>query len=214
MPDINGIPYVESDDLVSAYPAVSQSLAQELSDQFASKLPYAFGTATPTTTDEGFLWYDSTGAPSMATPKFWDGSAFVPFGGKILQIVRATDSTQRSTTSTSFVDASISVTITPKKSDSAVILLWSANGAHTTTTSFADYQITDVSNNPVSGDQGKIGSSTTASITVQFLLVGYSTPATTAATTYKGRFRVAASGTAFLNNDLCTGQLYAIEVSA
>jgi hypothetical protein len=38
MPDINGIPYVESDDLVSAYPAVSQSLAQEVSDQLASKL--------------------------------------------------------------------------------------------------------------------------------------------------------------------------------
>ena len=38
MPDINGIPYVESTDLVSAYPAVSLALAQELDDQLASKL--------------------------------------------------------------------------------------------------------------------------------------------------------------------------------
>ena len=38
MPDINGIPYVESTDLVSAYPAASQALAQEISDQLASKL--------------------------------------------------------------------------------------------------------------------------------------------------------------------------------
>jgi hypothetical protein len=38
MPDINGIPYVESGDLVAGYPAVSQSLAQEVSDQLALKL--------------------------------------------------------------------------------------------------------------------------------------------------------------------------------
>jgi hypothetical protein len=38
MPDINGIPYVEPGDLVSGYPSVSQSLAQEVSDQLASKL--------------------------------------------------------------------------------------------------------------------------------------------------------------------------------
>ena len=77
MPDINGIPYVESDDLVSAYPAVSQSLAQELSDQLAAKVPYAYGTATPSTTVEGFVWFDENDTPP--TPKFWDGSAFVPF---------------------------------------------------------------------------------------------------------------------------------------
>lgn len=37
MPDINGIPYVESTDLVSGWPTVSQSVAQEVSDQLASK---------------------------------------------------------------------------------------------------------------------------------------------------------------------------------
>ena len=41
MPDINGIPYVESTDLVSAYPAVSLALAQELDDQLAAKVDYA-----------------------------------------------------------------------------------------------------------------------------------------------------------------------------
>ena len=82
MPDINGIPYVESDDLVSAYPSVSQSLAQEVSDQLAAKLPYSYGTATPSTTDDGFLWYDENDTPP--TPKFWDGAAFqnvAPAGG-------------------------------------------------------------------------------------------------------------------------------------
>jgi len=54
MPDINGIPYVESDDLVSAYPSVSQSLAQEVSDQLAAKGDISTNGAweawTPTTT--------------------------------------------------------------------------------------------------------------------------------------------------------------------
>ena len=44
---------------------------------------------------------------------------------RILQVVRATDSTARSTTSTSFVDANISVTITPTSSSSDVLLIWS-----------------------------------------------------------------------------------------
>ncbi|HEY7821527.1 MAG TPA: hypothetical protein VIG24_01775, partial [Acidimicrobiia bacterium] len=91
--------------------------AADLNDTFAEKLPYSYGTATPTTTDSGFLWYDSNSTP--AAPKFWDGSTFQALtSGKILQVVRATDGTNRTTTSTSFVDASISVTITPQKNDS------------------------------------------------------------------------------------------------
>ncbi|HEY7824430.1 MAG TPA: hypothetical protein VIG24_16430, partial [Acidimicrobiia bacterium] len=45
-------------------------------------------------------------------------------GGKILQIVRATDSTVRSTTSTSYVDVTgMSVTITPQINTSAILLV-------------------------------------------------------------------------------------------
>jgi hypothetical protein len=188
--------------------------AADLNDTFASKLPYSFGTATPTTTDEGFLWYDSTGAPSMATPKFWDGSAFVPFGGKILQIVRATDSTLRSTTSVTPVDANISVTITPQKSDSTIIVMWLANGALGPTNNFARYQITDNSNNVLSGaERLQLGSGSTPSNWHTTFLIGFSTPATTSATTYKGRFFVD-SGLAELQNATNTGQLLAIEVSA
>jgi hypothetical protein len=179
-----------------------------------SKLPYSFGTATPTTTESGFLWYDSTGAPSKPTPKFWDGSAFVPFGGKILQIVRATDATQRSTTSTSFVDASISVTITPQRNDSAVILIWAAAVQSPVGGVTMSQQITDNSNNALSGAENTFlrAGSTTHGDAYQ-TVIGYSTPATTSATTYKGRFLVS-SGTATLRNNNTTGQLYAIEVAA
>jgi len=179
-----------------------------LGDTLASKLPYAFGTATPTATDEGFLWYDSNSTP--ASTKFWDGSAFVPFGGKILQVVRATDGTARSTTSTTFVDASISVTITPQRNTSAILLVWTFIG--NVNNNITLYQITDNSNNPISGAEQDRQFAPNNVIT-RLTMIAYATPATTSATTYKGRFRVTA-GTGNIENNNSTGQLYAIEVSA
>ena len=136
-------------------------------------------------------------------------------GGKVLQVVRATDTVQRITTSTSFVDGGISVTITPQKSTSAVILIWSADTSHSSTTNYAIFQITDASNNAVSGAEGAyVGSNSTTLIEVVTTIIGYATPATTSATTYKVRFCASSSGTAQINNNGPTGQLYAIEVSA
>jgi hypothetical protein len=48
--------------------------AADLNDTFASKLPYSYGTATPSTTDSGFLWYDSNSTPPVT--KYWNGSSF------------------------------------------------------------------------------------------------------------------------------------------
>lgn len=135
--------------------------------------------------------------------------------GKILQVVRATSGSSATTTSTSFVDAGISVTITPKASDSAILLIWAANAIHGGTTDFIWMQITDSSNNPVSGANGAyIGSNTTIAISTFATLIGYATPATTSPVTYKGRFRVNANGTAELYNNGNLAQLYAIEVGA
>ncbi len=137
-------------------------------------------------------------------------------GGKVLQIVRATDATQRTTTSTSFVDASISVTITPTKNTSAVLLIWSAsaepNGGNPV---YQENRITDSSNNPISGAQEmEIGSDNATGTYHAAVLIGYATPATISAVTYKGQFRANTGVTARLQNALSTGQLYAIEVSA
>jgi hypothetical protein len=51
--------------------------AADLNDTFASRVPFAFGTATPTTTTAGFLWYDTNFTPPVG--KVWNGSAFVNF---------------------------------------------------------------------------------------------------------------------------------------
>jgi hypothetical protein len=143
------------------------------------------------------------------------GSKLDIAGGKILQIVRATDSTNRFTTSTSFVDASLSVTITPQKSDSAILLLWSCGIGHDASAEYGERQITDNSNNAISGaERSTSGSSAAANFRAYHTLVGYSTPATENATTYKARFRSNTGNQIFLTNAAATAQLYAIEVSA
>jgi hypothetical protein len=52
--------------------------AADLNAEFGSKVPFSFGTATPTTTTSGFMWYDSNFTPARL--RFWNGSAFTPVG--------------------------------------------------------------------------------------------------------------------------------------
>lgn len=144
-------------------------------------------------------------------------------GGKILQIVRATDTTERTTTSTSFVDVTgMAVTITPQKSDSAVLLIasFSAKPQVNSSTVEMHVQITDSSDVAVSGGElvkiGHVALSSLATVDVyqQVTVIARSTPATTSATTYKLRFLRVSSTTAIIANNINTGQMYAIEVSA
>jgi len=149
----------------------------------------------------------------------------IPSGGfgKVLQVVRATDSTSRSTTSTSYVDVTgMTVTITPTKSDSAVLLVATVRmqTVRTSGVSTAGYiQITDASNNAISGTEealNQVGGDGWVSVGkhVPTVVIGYATPATTSATTYKMRFKVLSGTTLTLVNSETTGQMYAIEVAA
>lgn len=146
-------------------------------------------------------------------------------GGKILQIVRATDATERTTTSTSFTDVTgMSISITPEKNNSAVLILaqFAANLFSSGSSPFlAFYRITDSSDNAISGASetrfGLAGTNYTTQIQMDSIqsLWAYATPATTSPVTYKLRFRSGnASHTNRIFNNLNTGQMYAIEVSA
>ena len=140
-------------------------------------------------------------------------------GGKILQIVRATDSTNRSTTSTSFVDTDMTVTITPQKSTSAILLLCfvvvqiagAAGGSR------GDFRITDNSDNNVGPSVMRVGIEAASQGTADFVsFAGYATPATTSAVTFKLRFAAVNASTTVTcaNSSLGISQFYAIEVSA
>lgn len=138
--------------------------------------------------------------------------------GKVLQVVRATDTTIRTTTSTSYVDVTgMSVTITPQKSTSAILIIAVVQSRRGSANEFTYLQITDSSNNPVSGaEDTAMGSNATGAANQNAVqtLFGYATPATTSATTYKLRFKGLNGTTVEIPNNVTTGQMYAIEVSA
>jgi len=143
--------------------------------------------------------------------------------GSVLQIVRATDGTQRTTTSSSYVDANISVSITPTSASSNLILVWSLltnsfdNSSASTVAMFI--QMTDSSNNTLSGAENSLQylqmtSGSPRDLRKSTVMVGFVAAGSTSARTYKGRFRAADSTTARINNQDQTGQLFAIEVAA
>jgi len=73
----------------------------------------------------GVAELSATGTASSSTFLRGDNSWAAAGGGKILQVVTATDSTERSTTSTSFVTASntLSCTITPSATSSKIFVI-------------------------------------------------------------------------------------------
>jgi hypothetical protein len=135
---------------------------------------------------------------------------------RILQVVRATDSTNRSTTSGSLVDASISVTITPTSASNDVLLIWSSRvAAAGGNPEVGQLAITDSSNVGISGAEScHFGNGSTDDTYNTMVLVGFDSPATTSATTYKGRFGAFAPATVTIQNSNNTGQLIAMEISA
>jgi hypothetical protein len=137
---------------------------------------------------------------------------------RILQVVRATDTVDRTTTSTSLVDANISVTITPTSATSTILILWTASWLITPgTPKIAHFAITDSSNVEIEGaESALIGTNSANTPYGYFTMFGYDSPATTSATTYKGRFMAfsGSSATVTLDNADRTGQMFAMEISA
>ena len=139
-----------------------------------------------------------------------------PGQGKILQVVTATDSSGRSTTSTSFVTASntMSVSITPSSASSKVFITVSGNiyqqtgGKYIYATIFrgstdlgasSDRGLTNIYANP--NDSG-------GSLAMSIL----DSPSTTSATTYQVYFRTTSGGTSVLNESNTKGTITAFEI--
>jgi hypothetical protein len=135
-------------------------------------------------------------------------------GGKILQVVRATDTTQRTTSNTTYVDANISVSITPQSASSNILVIWQAL-VGPGNNNYINRRITDSSNVALSGAEvGQFGDGSSSAPSSTYPVIGFVAASDTSARTYKGRFHVVSAGTATLFNNLNAGQIYAIEIGA
>jgi hypothetical protein len=136
--------------------------------------------------------------------------------GKVLQVVTATDSTQRSTTSTSFVTASntLSVSITPSSASNKVFIFVSSNCGNSN--SYDIYATiyrgaTDLGAASSKGLTFMSGGGTSA-IAVP-LVIGYlDSPSDTSSLTYQLYYRVN-SGTGLLNVDNSKTSITVFEIA-
>ena len=155
------------------------------------------------------------GVPSdatVSTAKIVDGAvtyAKASGFGKVLQVVTATDLTQRSTTSTSFVTGSntLSVAITPSSASNKIFII--VNGAAYGANGVNVYTIYRGATNLGNGAAGMTEHRLDWSpISMSYL----DSPSTTSATTYQVYFKVN-TGTGYLNNSN-TSSITAFEIGA
>ena len=143
----------------------------------------------------------------------------LPFGtGKVLQVVTATDSAQRNTTSTSFVDVgTLSASITPSSTSNKVFVIVSTNARQLSGGDVSFYTIdrngTNISPSATNGFcaiQPQTGAATD-NISIAYL----DSPTSTSALTYKLQFRNnTGSATASANWNTTTGIITVMEISA
>jgi hypothetical protein len=132
--------------------------------------------------------------------------------GAVLQVVTATDTTFRSTTSTSFVTASntLSASITPSSASNKILILVSSAVASSANSAW--YTIFRGATDLGSGTRGFAqmyggGVSAEANIGINFL----DSPNTTSATTYQVQFRSQTVVTSYLNAS-GTGSITLLEI--
>ena len=135
-------------------------------------------------------------------------------GGKVLQVVGATDTTQRTTTSTSFVTASstLSINITPSTTSSKIFLIASFYSYQSATATLATFY-RDSTNVAASNGLGRFVSNAGAfdgQINLSFL----DSPSTTSSINYTVRIKANGSGTSYLGDNTETATFTAFEIGA
>ena len=133
--------------------------------------------------------------------------------GQVIQVLSATDSTERTTTSTSYVTASntMSVSITPSSASNKVLILISSSVGNTS--AYDVYSTVYRGATNLGGANGFIFSSGTgASSNINSNSFNYlDSPSTTSSTTYQFYFKTN-SGTAYINRAGATGVITVLEI--
>ena len=147
----------------------------------------------------------ASGVPSWAAP-----------GGKVVQIVAATNNTQASSSSPTFVDTGLTATITPTSASNQVLVFVNQNGLRKNSTDSGnalDINLYRTATNIATFAQGLMQTNTGSVLTISGTSITIlDSPATTSATTYKTQFRNQASGSVFVQTGGTVSSIILMEV--
>jgi len=214
-----------SSDLVTDLPADFEVFGQAVDTRLKALQPgttlgdLAYSSATANTNTRlaigstGNVLTVAGGVPTWAAPAG---------GGKILQVVNATYSTQASSTTNSYVDTGLAATITPTLSTSKILVLVTqpTNTEKATIETYVDIQLlrnsTALYAPPTNANTSGMQISTGSYTQIQSLTsIAYlDSPATTSSTTYKTQFKSFNSGTAQVQKLGYTSMMTLMEVGA
>jgi len=173
----------------------------------------ATSEATIDGADSVLIYDDSASAlRKMTRTNFVSGIGAT--AGQVIQVISATDSTERATTSATFNDITgMTVSITPSSASNKVFII-ASGAAGVDGTGIGYYTILKDSTNLGNATNGMAISRGNSAASYPNVAMSYlDSPATTSATTYKLQFR-STSGTtnAFFNKDSCKGSITVMEI--
>ena len=137
-------------------------------------------------------------------------------GGKVLQVVSATTSTISTSTSSTYQDSNLSVSITPSSATSKVLILVSqtlAKSSSASNTALKWRLMRGSTEIFVVGDN-LLQTSNTTELNMVFPLDYLDSPATTSATTYKTQIASANSTSSIKAQDSASSSIIALEIGA
>jgi len=138
--------------------------------------------------------------------------------GTVLQVVNATDSTQLSTSSTSYVDTGLSASITPTSATSKILIFVEQTGLGKNSGGSGYRLALNILRDSTQLIQFELGAGYTASSVVN--VFGGSganyldSPASTSSITYKTQIKGFDGGTVYANYDNCTSTITLMEIAA
>ena len=131
-------------------------------------------------------------------------------GGKVLQVVQtAFTGSVETSTSTSYVDTSLAVTITPSSTNSKILIISNFLG-QTTSDAYYDLKRGSTSLGDSSGSKRIETAHDAFPVGISIL----DEPSTTSATTYTVAMRIASSGTVYMVGSPFKSTIQALEISA
>ena len=150
-----------------------------------------------------------SGSTAVGQTEFADAG-----GGKVLQVITAEHSTEETTSSTSFVDSTLSAQITPSATTSKVLVLisgsqrTSGNASEVFSTVFRD------STNLGSGSGVSISYTNGGNITTPICISVLDSPSSTSALTYRMKFRASGSHAQYVQAHNSKSTIILMEIGA